>query len=227
MRKGLLIPVKQLSQAKRRLAPHFAAQDRAELADALWQDFFQVAAAVRALDQVFVVSAEARVLDRARELGWVAIPESEQTSESHSVDLASQICAQSGIETLLRLPVDLPLVEPRDIEAMFKDVPASPAAVLTPSRDGDGTNALLRTPPALFPSRFGPGSFAKHLAEAAQCGARTKVLRNPRLEIDLDDLEDLRVAAEYALRPSLTRAWLQSQGFIRATTRRRGPLALR
>lgn len=220
MKKGLLIPVKILSQAKQRLAPHFSPRDRAELAEALWQDFFQVAAAAsRGLEQVFVVSAEARVLDRARKLGWEAIPESEQISESDSVDLASQICAQSGIEALLRLPVDLPLVEPRDIEAMFETIPAAPAVVLAPSRDGDGTNALLRTPPAVFPSRFGPGSFAKHLAEAARCGARTKVLRNPRLEIDLDDLEDLRVAAEFPLRPSLTRSWLEVHGFIRTPQR--------
>jgi 2-phospho-L-lactate guanylyltransferase len=61
-----------------------------------------------------------------------------------------------------------------------------------PSRDGTGTNALLRTPPELFPSRFGAESCAKHLAEARARGAEIRVFRNARIELDIDEVEDLR-----------------------------------
>ncbi len=213
--RGLLIPVKEFSNAKQRLAAHFSAAERRSLAEALLEDLFQVVARTRGIAQVFVVSAESCVLERARRMGWETIPEAQQVSESDSVDFASRWCAERGVLAVLRIPVDLPLIEPRDIEALFEQLPPAPAAVLAPSRDGDGTNALLRTPATLFPSHFGPGSFAQHLQEAARCGARTKIVRNPRIELDVDELEDLRVLAACEIRQGATRDWLVRHGLSR------------
>ncbi|HEV2340324.1 MAG TPA: 2-phospho-L-lactate guanylyltransferase [Candidatus Acidoferrales bacterium] len=213
--KAILIPVKEFREAKKRLTPHFSSAERAALAEAMCEDFFQVVSAIRCVERVFVVSKEPGALALARERGWEAIVEKRQISESDSVDAASQFCAAQGVNALLRLPIDLPLAEPRDIEAVFRELDekfdgnfdGAPAAVLVPSRDGAGTNALLRTPPGLFPSRFGPNSFALHLAEAARCGARICVLRNARLELDVDELEDLR-GVHMHLRPgSATARW--------------------
>jgi len=206
--------VKELSKAKQRLTAHFSAVARIELADALWQDFFNVAAAARNVDKVFVVSAEPRVLDRARRFAWEVISESRQVSESDSVDFASRWCVEHGVDALLRLPVDLPLIQPCDIESLFSGLPSGSATVIVPSRDGDGTNALLRKPPTLFPSRFGPGSFAKHLAEASRVGSQISVVRNPRIEVDIDDVDDLRLLSAQDVRSNATRTWLQSHGFV-------------
>jgi 2-phospho-L-lactate guanylyltransferase len=149
---------------------------------------------------------------RARELGWETIAESCQISESDSVDAASRYCAERGVQALLRLPVDLPLVEPADIEAVFEALGAAPTAILVPSRDGTGTNALLRSPPALFPSRFGPNSFVRHLAEAEACGVRAHVFRNPRLELDIDEWEDLQKLAPLVRPGTATARWLIERG---------------
>ncbi|MGH9683028.1 MAG: 2-phospho-L-lactate guanylyltransferase [Candidatus Acidiferrales bacterium] len=213
--KALLIPVKTLANAKQRLAARFSSEERIALADALWQDFFEVVRATRGIGRIVVVSAESRVLDRATQFGWETLPESRQKSESDSVDFASRWCAERGVAALLRVPVDLPLVEPADIESLFDRLPDAPATVLVPSRDGDGTNALLRTPPAHFPSRFGPGSFALHLAEAARCGSAVRIVRNQRLEFDLDELDDLQSVSAGALRPGATRDWIFRHGFGR------------
>jgi 2-phospho-L-lactate/phosphoenolpyruvate guanylyltransferase len=124
------------------------------------------------------------------------------------VDFASRWCEERGIAALLRLPVDLPLIEPRDIESIFDHATAAPSAVIVPSRDGQGTNALLRTPPTIFPSRFGPGSFEKHLAEAARVQARVSVLRNPRIEVDIDDAADIVLLNGADIRGARTRQWL-------------------
>ena len=206
--KAILIPVKEFPEAKKRLAPHFPPADRAALAEAMCEDFFSVVAATRCADRVFVISKEPEALSRARKLGWETIVESHQTSESDSVDAGSRYCAEQGVDALLRLPIDLPLVEPSDIEAVFERLEAAPSVVLVPSSDGTGTNALLRSPAVLFPSRFGPNSFPRHLAEAEGCGARTRVFRNPRLELDIDELDDLRRLSN-RLRPgSATARWL-------------------
>lgn len=213
--KALLIPVKTLSNAKQRLGPHFCAQDRIALADALWQDFFEVVRATQGIKRIVVVSAESRILERAEQWGWEVLPEVQQKSESDSVDFACRWCAERRVDALLRMPVDLPLVQPADIESLFECLPESPAAVLVPSREGTGTNALLRTPPALFPSHFGPGSFALHVAEATRCGANLQVVRNQRIEVDVDELEDLKALNVSTLRPSGTKNWLLAHGFDR------------
>lgn len=206
--KAILIPVKEFREAKKRLAPHFLPDDRTALAEAMCEDFFSVVAATRCADRVFVISKEPGVLSRAQKLGWETIVESRQTSESDSVDAGSRYCAEKGVHALLRLPIDLPLVEPCDIEGVFEQLEVAPSVVLVPSSDGTGTNALLRSPAVLFPSHFGPDSFPRHLAEAEGCGASVRVMRNPRLELDIDELDDLRRLSN-RLRPgSATARWL-------------------
>ena len=206
--KAILIPVKEFCEAKKRLAPHFPPGDRAALAEAMCEDFFNVVAATRCADQVFVISKEPGALSRARKFGWETIVESSQTSESDSVDEGSRYCAARRVDALLRLPIDLPLAEPSDIEAVFHELEAAPSAVIVPSSDGTGTNALLRSPAVLFPSHFGPNSFPRHLAEAKACGARARVYRNPRLELDIDELDDLRRLSSRLRPDSATARWL-------------------
>ena len=89
------------------------------------------------------------------------------------------------------MPGDLPLLRAADVEAVLAACPSEQGAVLVPSRDRTGTNALLRTPPDLFSSHFGPGSLAKHLAEARRFPAGARLLRVPRIELDVDDADDL------------------------------------
>lgn len=192
---AILIPVKDLSQAKRRLTGTVPLEARTRLARAMLEDVFSAVAGVRPRVPVFVVSSDSAVLAAARARGWECLPESVQHSESRSVDAASRICAARGVSALLRLPIDIPLVRPADIEAVLAACPLAPGAVLVPSRSASGTNALLRTPPDLFPSHFGPGSLHKHLEEAGRRRAYTRLLRNPRIELDVDDESDLRALA--------------------------------
>ena len=100
-------------------------------------------------------------------------------------------------------------MKPNDIDELLAFECAAPALLIVPSRDGTGTNAILRTPPALFPSHFGEGSFAKHCAEATHARAQVLVRRNIRLEMDVDDESDLRALASCDLAGTQTGAWLR------------------
>ena len=116
---------------------------------------------------------------------------------------------------VLRLPLDLPLVQSDDIDELLVAECAAPALVIVPSRDGTGTNAILRTPPTLFPSHFGNGSFAKHCDEAERASARILRRRNARLEMDVDDESDLRAILQHDLTGTQTGAWLQNSGLLK------------
>lgn len=190
---ALLIPVKDLTRTNQRLASCLSQPQRTKLAEAMLEDVSKSVAAVRGIDRVFLLSSYRPALAMAGRLGWETIVETHQVSESDSVDFGSRVCEARGVTSLLRLPIDIPLVQPQDIEQLFAmvKVEEGPSVVMVSSRDGTGTNAILRTPPALFPSHFGPGSLAKHLAEVRRYGAGCRVIRCPRIELDIDDEEDI------------------------------------
>src|SRR6266550_3800920 len=83
-------------------------------------------------------------LNAAEQNGWDLLREDRQISESFSVDYASMQCAKRGVTALLRLPLDIPLVQSSDIDELLAVECAAPGLVIVPSRDGTGTNAILR-----------------------------------------------------------------------------------
>ena len=210
--RALLLPVKDLRNAKKRLMHLLTPEERFGLASAMFADAIRTLQGVCRAEKIFVISSYQPALDAAEQNGWEILREERQISESDSVDAASRICEQRGIRGLLRLPLDLPLAQPRDIDDLLALECTAPALVIVPSRDGTGTNAMLRTPPTLFPSHFGNGSFAKHLAEGENARAHISIRRNPRLEMDLDDESDLRALLEHDLTGTQTGRWLEQSG---------------
>jgi 2-phospho-L-lactate/phosphoenolpyruvate guanylyltransferase len=213
--RALLLPIKDLRHAKQRLAPLLSPEERFALAQAMLADTIRAVRGVRRADKIFVVTNYFPAMQAAEANGWELLREEQQISESVSVDAASQLCAERGVTSLLRLPLDVPLVQPSDIDELLAETCAAPAVVIVPSRDGTGTNAILRTPPAVFPSNFGAGSFAKHCGEAERAGAQIVVRRNARLEMDVDDEADLRVLARHDLHGTQTGAWLERSGLMK------------
>jgi len=210
--RALLLPIKDLTNAKKRLIGVLTPEERFGLAQAMLADTMRAVRGVRRADKILVVTNYLPALRVARENSWETLPEECQISESDSVDAASRICQAREVRAVLRVPLDLPLIQPDDIDELFALEFESPALVIVPSRDGTGTNAILRTPPTLFPSHFGNGSFAKHLSEAGKVGARVIVRRNVRLEMDVDDESDLRALLEHDLGATETARWLDQSG---------------
>jgi 2-phospho-L-lactate guanylyltransferase len=175
-------------------------------------DTLRAVSGVRRADKVVVITNYEPAMEAAAEYGWEILREETQISESASVDFASRLCAARGVTALLRLPLDLPLVQPADIDELLASECTARATIIVPSRDGTGTNAILRTPPTLFPSHFGPNSFAKHRSEAENAAARIIIRRNERLEMDVDDEADLRALLRYDLTQTATGKWLEESG---------------
>jgi 2-phospho-L-lactate guanylyltransferase len=63
--------------------------------------------------------------------------------------------------------------------------------VIVPDRHGQGTNALLLSPPDVMTPAFGEGSFARHAALARAAGAAPRVVDVPSLGLDIDTADDL------------------------------------
>jgi len=210
--RALLLPVKDLNNAKKRLIGVLTPEERFGLAEAMLKDTIRAVQGVKRAEQIFVVTNYKPAMCLAEDRGWEILQEGQQISESDSVDAASRLCELRGVTGLLRVPLDVPLVQASDIDDLLAVECEEPALVIVPSRDGLGTNAILRMPPALFPSHFGIGSFAKHVGEAERIGARVILRRSPRLEMDVDDEADLRVLLKNDLTGTETGRWLRESG---------------
>ena len=189
--KVILLPIKGLSDVKRRLAPLLTASERSELVRAMLKDVTGALNRCKAADRIVVATRDPWIRDYAKAQSWDVLMEEEQISESESVDRASSTLRRQGVRVVLRVPGDIPLVQAADLDALLDSDANPPAALLVPSRDRTGTNALLRTPPDIFPSRFGPNSYILHHQEAERAGATLKVIENARISLDLDEAEDV------------------------------------
>jgi 2-phospho-L-lactate guanylyltransferase len=191
-----LLPVKAPANAKQRLSALLTPGQRERLARLMYEQMLDTLCSARRLDRVVVVTSDPAAANHARRAGVLVFDEQEQRSHSHSADAAARRAMALGALTVLLAPIDVPLVTAAEIDDLA--AMAHPGVVIVPSSDGTGTNALLRTPPDVIESRFGPGSFAAHLEQARARGVAAEVARPEGLMFDIDtpgDVTELLVRA--------------------------------
>jgi 2-phospho-L-lactate guanylyltransferase len=184
-----LLPVKAAANAKQRLSAILTPGQRERLARLMYEQTLETLRSARGLDRVVVVTSDEASAEHARRAGALVFEEQQQRSHSHSADIAARRAMSLGASTVLLAPIDVPLVTAAEIEELA--AMARPGVVIVPSSDGTGTNALLRTPPDVIDSRFGPGSFAAHLEQARTRGVPAEVARPAGLMFDVDTPEDV------------------------------------
>jgi 2-phospho-L-lactate/phosphoenolpyruvate guanylyltransferase len=121
----------------------------------------------------------------------------EHATDGHTaaVSAAARRLAREGLD-MLTVPADIPLVQSPDIRrliAVHADAVHREAGFfcIVPARDECGSNAVLASPAAAVPLRFGDDSFFPHLAAAKACGIEPLVVRLPRIALDIDTPADL------------------------------------
>jgi 2-phospho-L-lactate guanylyltransferase len=208
-----VVPAKDLAQAKQRLAGILTPEERQGLAQAMLEDVLAALAGVSAIAGTIVVTREAAFAATAQSLGARVIADLRHEGPSAAITLAAKQLAEEGATGMLAIPADVPLATSADITAIVLDVPSRPAVTLVPALSDMGTNAIALTPCDAVPIRFGTQSFFRHLEGALERGITPRILRLPRLGLDIDRPEDL---AAFLAHRSETRshAFLAQRGVI-------------
>jgi 2-phospho-L-lactate guanylyltransferase len=185
------VPVKDLVDAKQRLAAVLTPAERRALARAMLGDVLRALAGAR-LDRVWVVTKDPEAAALAGALGAEPLAEVENRGHTAAVAAAQAAARARGARAFLTVPGDVPCVTSDELRALAAGATTAPAAVFTPSRSGRGTNGVALAPPDAMPLRFGEPSFDDHLAAARGLGLAPRVLPLPGLALDVDAPEDLR-----------------------------------
>lgn len=187
-----ILPVKSFGAAKQRLAPALAGRSRQALAQAMLADVLASLGKLSGLDGVVVVTADEVAGSTARDAGARVVEDTEQAGQSPAALLGIHHARARGAERVLLVPGDTPLLDPGEVDALLERARAERlGAVVVPDRHGEGTNALLLTPPDAIAPSFGPGSLERHVSAAGSSGVAHTVARVPSLMLDIDTGHDL------------------------------------
>ena len=202
-----VVPVKDTRKAKQRLAGILPGARRQELALAMVEDVLTALARVRELAGIFVVTDDPAAAAIATSHGAHIARDGAGDGHTGAVAAAARRLTAEGVG-MLALPGDIPLVQDEDIRqliAVHRVGVARGARTFTivPARDDRGSNAVVCSPATAVPLRFGDDSFWPHLAAAQACGIEPRVVRLPRIALDIDTPDDVTSFLEH---PSHTRA---------------------
>lgn len=191
VRAAVVIPVKGFHAAKLRLAPALTPAARAVLAREM------ATLVVRAAGDlpVTVVCEDETVREWAIEAG-ATVAWTPGLGLDGAVTAGVAAVAATGAERVVVAHADLPLATGLD------HVVGRTGVLLVPDRRTDGTNVLAVPADSGFRFAYGPGSFARHRAEAARLGLPVEVLTDAELGWDVDIPDDLQLpgGADLAVR---------------------------
>ena len=190
----ILVPVKNLANAKQRLAALMPQSARTELAQTMLLDVLD---ALRSYgeSEVALVTSDRFAISTARDYGFDIIRDDANVSETAAIEMATRLCVSRGIEISVVIPADVPLITTEELSAIFENAPAS-GSVLVPAHDKRGTNAILRRSANLFPLQFGNDSFLPHLKAAISTDTTCTVLSLRGTALDIDTPDDLAHLAD-------------------------------
>ncbi len=204
-----LVPLKQVTLSKQRLGPVLAPEERKGLVLAMASDVLTVVRQHAAIDGVLLVSRAPEARQLAHDCDVELFAESAGADLSQALTEASQhVVRHHGASATLVIPGDVPLIRNDDITTLTRQ---HQHITLVPDNSGEGTNALMLTPPDIIGYAFGERSFRQHMESSSTAGIEPLVVRNTRFEHDIDDPDDLhRLLSD--LPQSATRDYLRSSG---------------
>jgi 2-phospho-L-lactate guanylyltransferase len=209
-----VVPVKLLAHSKRRLTPLLSRDERVGLSCAMLADVLTALTQAASLDGVLVVTGDGRAAAIARSAGAHVLADSENSGTTAAVNEAAHYLIGKGVEGMLVIPADVPLIASADVEAIVAAHRGGSGITLVAARADGGTNALVCSPPDAIPFRFGHDSFRLHCEAARARSITPRVLEVLGLEQDLDRPDDVAAFLEV---PSQTRTchYLTTHGVAR------------
>jgi 2-phospho-L-lactate guanylyltransferase len=185
-----VMPVKQLNQAKSRLASCLG-DYRTEFAKCLMLHTLNALQGAGVFDGIVVVTPDTRVADSVAARGAMVVVD-RGASLNEACLLGLSAARSRGADLTVLVHADLALLRKEDVRLLLAEYRSACAKVEMPlvglvrCKDGDGTNVVFCGRETAFVPHFGPQSFARHAA-----GLRFCELVNANAAFDIDTGADM------------------------------------
>ena len=110
------------------------------------------------VNQIILVSKDDNVLKIGRQFNTVEIFDNE-SGVNNAVNLADEYLSEKKFDCSIIFPQDIPTITSSDIETLLGFIKATNSVIIVPSRQFNGTNALVRYPSGLMQTRYDMGSY--------------------------------------------------------------------
>ena len=180
----IVVPMKNLSASKTRLAGTLSNSARNKLVRLLYEKTLKFLIPIAAVEkiEIAVVTKCKYAKTIAKELDVQIIEEPSNLGLSDAIFHSAITAKAMGFERLCVIPADLAAPLASDLIAMLN---SEAPVTICPSSDL-GTNALVVSPPDAIPFRYGSRSSLSHLHEATEKGIKTRVMKLDSLTFDID-----------------------------------------
>lgn len=215
-----LVPLKQLEQAKARLASVLSPDERRALMLAMARDVLTALSRSRLVRGILLVSRTPEADALAQAFATERFAESPHADLSTALMQASEyLAAQLNADGVMIVPADVPAITPEEVDSIIS---RHHRITVIPDDEHVGTNCLICSPPNCIPYLFDGLSFKPHLDAAAAAGITPTVIPSADFALDVDTPRDLEVLV--ARNPdSQTVSYLARSGIVQRLQRAAEP----
>ena len=120
---------------------------------------------------------------------------------NNAISLADQYISDKEFDCSVIFPQDIPTMTSLDIDALLGFIKYTNSVIIVPSRQFNGTNALVRCPASLMQTRYDMGSYTHQIDAASTKTKNISIALIRRMMLDIDDEYDLAFMLKQNAKP--------------------------
>ena len=188
LKTSAIIPVKTFSKAKTRL--NLSQDCKEEICSLMLKEVLRTISNCKVVNQIVLVSKDESALKIGRQFNSVEIFDDE-SGVNNAIDLADDYLSDKTFDCSIIFPQDIPTMTSSDIDTLLGFIKSMNSVIIVPSRQFNGTNALVRYPSGLMQTRYDMGSYTHQIDAARTKTKNISIALIRRMMLDIDDESDL------------------------------------
>ena len=188
LKTSAIIPVKTFSKAKTRL--NLQQDCKEEICSLMLQEVLSTVSNCEIFNQIVLVTKDEDALKIGRQFNVVGIFDDE-LGVNNAINLADEYLSDKNFDCSVIFPQDIPTMTSTDIETLLGFIKSTNSVIIVPSRQFNGTNALVRCPSGLMQTKYDLGSYTHQIDAARTRTNNISIALIRRMMLDIDDESDL------------------------------------
>jgi 2-phospho-L-lactate guanylyltransferase len=198
LKTSAIIPVKTFSKAKTRL--NLQQTSKEEICSIMLQEVLKTISSSKLINKIVMVSKDEAALKIGRQFNVIELFDDE-SGVNNAINLADKYLFDKKFDCSVIFPQDIPIMTSFDIDILLGFIRSIDSVIIVPSRQFNGTNALVRCPASLMQTKYDMGSYT-HQMDAANAKAKNiSIALIRRMMLDIDDESDLAFMLKQNTKP--------------------------